>query len=441
MDSVIAMCLFAAAVLTCLVRGCTLVYGLLAGFAGFAAMALHRGCTVKALARACLEGVRESLLVVRILCIIGVLTAMWRMNGTIAFCTYYGVLAIPPRWFVVCAFALSAIVSYAIGTSLGVAGTIGIILMGIARSGGVNEYVAAGAILSGVYFGDRCSPMGSAANLVASLTQTELYGNVRRMLQTSVLPVAVCLAVYGVCSTFFPMQTRETALLDEIAQEFSMTPWLLAPMVIMLALPMLRVNTCISAAASALCAGLEAALIQHEQVLDILHDALLGFSMESRTLGSIFSGGGLISMFNVACILLISGTFPKILQLTGCLAQIQAKIEKSYSRCSRFALTALLSLPLVAVFCSQIIAAMMLNTLIEEPYRHAGASKQELALDISNSVITMAPYAPWSLAIAVPMELMQVGPRVIFYIVIIFAVPLCYLLTKRLIFPEHARAR
>ena len=175
--------------------------------------------------------------------------------------------------------------------------------------------------------------------------------------------------------------------------------------------------------------------------MDILHDALLGFSMESQTLGSVFSGGGLISMFNVACILLISGTFPKILQLTGCLAQIQAKIEKSYSRCSRFALTALLSLPLVAVFCSQIIAAMMLNTLVEEPYRHAGASKQELALDISNSVITMAPYAPWSLAIAVPMELMQVGPRVIFYIVIIFAVPLCYLLTKRLMFPERARTR
>ena len=137
MDFVIAMCLFAVAVLTCLVRGCTLAYGLLAGFAGFLAMALHRGCTVKALARVCLEGVRESLLVVRILCIIGVLTAMWRMNGTIAFCTYYGVLAIPPQWFVVCAFALSAFVSYAIGTSLGVAGTIGIILMGIARSGGV----------------------------------------------------------------------------------------------------------------------------------------------------------------------------------------------------------------------------------------------------------------------------------------------------------------
>ena len=367
MDFVIAMCLFAVAVLTCLVRGCTLAYGLLAGFAGFLAMALHRGCTVKALARVCLEGVRESLLVVRILCIIGVLTAMWRMNGTIAFCTYYGVLAIPPQWFVVCAFALSAFVSYAIGTSLGVAGTIGIILMGIARSGGVNEYMAAGAILSGVYFGDRCSPMGSAANLVASLTQTELYGNVRRMLQTSVLPVAICLAVYGVCSAFFPMQIRGTALLDAIAQEFSMTPWLLVPLVIMLVLPMLRVNTCISAATSALCAGLEAAVIQHEQVLDILHDALLGFSMESQTLGSVFSGGGLISMFNVACILLISGTFPKILQLTGCLAQIQAKIEKSYSRCSRFALTALLSLPLVAVFCSQIIAAMMLNTLVEEP--------------------------------------------------------------------------
>ena len=46
--------------------------------------------------------------------------------------------------------------------------------MVLARSGQVNIDVAAGAIIAGAYFGDRCSPMSSNANWVAALTQPQL---------------------------------------------------------------------------------------------------------------------------------------------------------------------------------------------------------------------------------------------------------------------------
>ena len=219
MDFVIAMCLFAVAVLTCLARLHTGIRasGGLCGLLGDGTASRMHG---KSAGSCCLEGVRESLLVVRILCIIGVLTAMWRMNRTIAFCTYYGVLAIPAA--VVCGMCVCA---------------FGVCVLchrneprrsrydrhyfnGHCPLRRVNEYMAAGAILSGVYFGDRCSPMGSAANLVASLTQTELYGNVRRMLQTSVLPVAICLAVYGVCSAFSRCRFAERRCWMQLRRSF-----------------------------------------------------------------------------------------------------------------------------------------------------------------------------------------------------------------------------
>ena len=88
------------------------------------------------------------------------------MNGTIAYFTYYGIKIIPPKILLLASFTIASIVS----SSLGVGSTVGIILMGIARSGGLNELIAAGAILSGVYFGDRCSPVVSSANLVAAIT-------------------------------------------------------------------------------------------------------------------------------------------------------------------------------------------------------------------------------------------------------------------------------
>ena len=80
------------------------------------------------------------------------------------------------------------LLSYALGTSFGVASTAGVVLMALARSGGVSEAVTAGVILSGIYFGDRGAPTSSCASLVAALTETDLYGNVRRMFQTAALP-------------------------------------------------------------------------------------------------------------------------------------------------------------------------------------------------------------------------------------------------------------
>ena len=38
-----------------------------------------------------------------------------------------------------------------------------------------------GAILAGAFFGDRCSPISTSALLVCTLTDTDLFQNIRRM--------------------------------------------------------------------------------------------------------------------------------------------------------------------------------------------------------------------------------------------------------------------
>ena len=139
---------------------------------------------------------RQSLLVLRILFLIGAITGLWRSSGTIAYCIYHGVRLITPGLFLFIAFLLTAALSYALGTSFGVASTAGVIFMALARSGGVNEALAAGAILSGVYFGDRCSPVSSSANLVAVVTGTTLYRNVRRMFLTALPATALTALLY-----------------------------------------------------------------------------------------------------------------------------------------------------------------------------------------------------------------------------------------------------
>lgn len=89
--------------------------------------------------------------------------------------------------------------SYAIGTSFGIAGTVGVIFIALARSGGVDPVIAAGVIMSGVYFGDRCSPVSSSANMVAGITDTKIYDNGKDNVQDG--DAAAGDRIYGICRT------------------------------------------------------------------------------------------------------------------------------------------------------------------------------------------------------------------------------------------------
>ena len=98
-------------------------------------------------------GLLRVVLIVSLDMLIGVVTALWRSSGTIAFFLYYGLQGIAPPLFVLMAFLLTTLLSFMLGTSFGVIGTGGVILITLARSGGVDLAITAGAIISGAYSG------------------------------------------------------------------------------------------------------------------------------------------------------------------------------------------------------------------------------------------------------------------------------------------------
>ena len=144
MDLLIAFVVFLLSMVVCLTTGVSMLIALAIGMVCFSAVALKRGFPLEDVLRMILSSTRRSFIVLRVLLLIGLVTALWRTSGTIAFFVYYGVQLITPHFFVLIAFVLSAVLSYALGTSFGVAGTAGVIFMTLARSGGVNELVTAG---------------------------------------------------------------------------------------------------------------------------------------------------------------------------------------------------------------------------------------------------------------------------------------------------------
>ena len=68
--------------------------------------------------------------------------------------------------------------------------------MGIAANMGLNPAIAAGAIISGAYFGDTCSPLSDSANLAAAASGVDLYPHLRETLLTSSVAIAISMAIF-----------------------------------------------------------------------------------------------------------------------------------------------------------------------------------------------------------------------------------------------------
>ena len=189
--------LFAAALLVCVIFHISLLFALLLGYVIFALYAIQKGFSLPEVLGMSAQGVRAAKNILTTFVLIGILTSLWRAGGTIPAIVCYSVRVMEPRLFLVCSFLLNCLVSFLTGTAFGSAATMGAVCMTMAAALGADPLMTGGAILSGVYFGDRCSPVSTSALLVADLTGTDLFGNIRQMLRTSLVPFALFAGMRG----------------------------------------------------------------------------------------------------------------------------------------------------------------------------------------------------------------------------------------------------
>lgn len=423
--------IFLAGVAACLFTGRSLIWALLLGLGLFFGLGLRRGYSPRDLAAMAWKQGKSALIVVPVFLLIGVVTALWRASGTISFFLYHGLRGIAPGFFLLAAFLLSAVLSFALGTSYGVTGTAGVVLITLARSGGVDLALAAGAILSGAYFGDRCSPMSSCATLVAACTDTRLYDNVREMLKTAALPTVLTTAIFAVLSVRNPLTVVDGAVLSALAENFSLHGAVLLPVIPMLVLPLLRVPVKWAMALSAAIALVLTAVLQGLPVGETLRTALVGYTPAQPELQGILSGGGLVSMLETCVIVLVTSLYAGILEGIDALAPAKVQVERLAGRLGLFPTAILVSAAIVMIFCNQAVMVMLSSRLLGDSYAARGASRTELAMDIENSGVVIAGLVPWSIAITVPLAMLGVGLEAIPWCVLLYMIPLCYLFTKR----------
>jgi len=425
LDLILGFVLFMAGVVVCMVKGFSLAWALLLGFIIFFLLGLRRGFSPSALAGMAFAGGKTAFVVLRILILIGVLTGIWRAGGTIAYFVAMGLRLITPNSFMLIAFLLPAVLCLAFGSSFGVSGTAGVILMTIARSGGADLVVAAGAALSGAYVGERLSPASSAAALVCAVSGVEQQPFQRRMWKDSILPLGLSVAVYAVLSRLYPIQKVEPEILEALESCFDLNWLTVLPAIALLVLPWFRMKAITAIAISCVLAAVSAVFAQGMSVMEVLRVFVLGYQETDPTLRSIMSGGGLVSMVNSVCIVFLSCAYAGIFSGTGILDPLKQKAGSLAGRIGRVPAQCLVGLATGGLFCNQTVAIVMNQEIMERYYKEKGLSEMDMARDVANTVLNLVGMIPWAIACSVPLANMGGTAASIPFAVFLYLVPLC----------------
>lgn len=393
--------LFTLTLIGCVAAKLPILYALIVGYLIFSVYARLRQYSVPAILKMSAAGIRTAKNVLMTFVLIGMLTALWRAAGTIPTIVCHAADYIRPSVFLLMSFLLNCLVSFLTGTAFGTAATMGVICMTMARTMGVDPVWAGGAVLSGAYFGDRCSPISTSALLISELTGTNIFQNIRGMTRTAALPFLMSCAIYaaiGVSSapsgSGSPAQVQQT-----LSPAFRLGLLTLLPALLILVLSVLHLNIRLTMLSSIGAALFICLFYQKMDALSVLRLLVAGYHSSDPQVAALMDGGGILSMVNVAAIVTISSSYAGIFRETGLLDGLKGKIGVLRRRYSLYTVVFWASIAANVIICSQTAAIMLVHQTCGFPEDDGPT----LAIALEDTVVVIAPLIPWSIAGTVPL--------------------------------------
>jgi len=399
----------------------------------FIGIGIKRGYLLNNLLSVAFNGGRKSFVVLKIFILIGIITSVWMASGTVPGIVCYSMRYMNPDFFILYAFLITSLISFLLGTALGTVSTVGVAFIVMAKGGGVNLDITAGAIISGAYFGDRISPMSSSANLIANLTDTNLYDNIKNMFKTGNLAVLACIIIYSFFSFNNPLNLVENELVPQIYDTFTISPVVLLPIIIILVFSMFKIDVKISMIVSILTAITLSIRLQGYTPSEVFNILINGFYLgNNNPLNEIIKGGGILSMGNAAIVVFVSCAIAEIFEETAMLNGIESILIRANSRTKIFFYTNIISLFTAAIGSNQSISVVLTNQLMGKTYIDKGIDKEDLAVDLENTSVVLSPLIPWNIAALIPTTTMMVSNYgYIPYSYFLFLIPLFNFFTLR----------
>lgn len=367
-----------------------------------------------------MDGIREKLDMampaILVLISIGILIGAWMISGTIPMMIFYGLELINPKFIILIAFIVSAIISIVTGTSWGSVGTVGVALMGIATGLGASLPATAGAIISGAYFGDKLSPLSDTTNLAPIAAGSELYEHIKHMLYTTIPAAVVAMGVYlfvgfNISSNNVATPNEMNVMLQTLSEMFNWNILLLLPPLIVLWGSITKKPTLPTIIFSSIVAGVIAKFYQNFSLSDIFASTVTGFNVSMVTIPGfdseavafevtrLVNQGGMQSMASVILIAFSAFAFAGIITKAGALEVIMDALLKIVRNTGDLIFSTVAScITMALVTGNSYLSIIVPGELFKDAYKKKNLHAKNLSRTLEDSGTVIVPLIPWSSA-------------------------------------------
>lgn len=345
-----------------------------------------------------------------ILFAIGMIIGSWIACGTIPMLVYYGIKLIHPDYIYLIAFLVAAIFSTLTGTSWGSAGTVGLVLMGVAMTVDANLPITAGAVIGGAFFGDKMSPLSDTTNVASLAVNVPLFDHIHSMMYTTIPSALITVVLYFILGFIYPVEgsaetmEQTTVILAGIKEMFHFNILLLLPVVIVLYGSLKRMPALPVLVSSSFVAILLAMVLQPLSVGDAVQSLYKGFDTSMATwmtdvpadLSTLFNRGGLYELGDPIIISIMVFIF------VGSIDRINAMpviVERVFGFAKTRALTIMASLGsttlINSITSNQMAASFIVGEAFQSAYQKKGIPKKVLSRSLEDAGTMIECLVPW----------------------------------------------
>lgn len=349
------------------------------------------------------EGVRQIATATMIMLLVGCLVAVWMSSGTIPTLLYYGMKIITPRLFLPICLVLPAFMAVCTGTSWGSISTIGVVLCGMAEGLGIPVAMAAGAVISGAFFGDKMSPLSDTTLLASSSTEVPLFTHIKSMWYTTVPATLICLVIYTILGWNVSGQIDSAAvavLSDGLTASFNISLIHIIPILLVLILSVRQVPAFLSFGAGIGSGIIWSMVFQGHGFIENLDYLLNGFSIESGvdSVDTLVNRGGFSSMLSLVGILLVLGMLSGLFSETGVLNVLVSNLSKRLNTPPTILFGVWISCLIICLIGGQYpaiaIPAVAFKDVCDDMDIHRAVLSRTLE-DVGTMVAAIVPWSAW----------------------------------------------
>lgn len=344
----------------------------------------------------------DTLLVIGILMVIGMLIGSLIISGSVPLLMIYGLDVFHPKYFLPLTTIIASVISLATGSSWGTIGTIGIAFMGVGEGLGIPAYLSAGAIVSGAYFGDKLSPLSDTTNFCANAVGVQIPEHIKSMLPSTLPAMAIGLVIYYYLGLEFTGSSFDNAHIIQISevikQSFYLSPLLLIPFVLIIIASLMKLPP-IPSIFIGLVAGVVLAFYTQSASIPQLLDTLM-YGYKSNTgdkfVDELLSKGGLDSMMWVSGLIILTVCYGGLLEK---IRTIEVLVEGIVSVVKKIGPAVLSNtvIMIVLTFTTDLYVAYTLATKIFCPIKRGwGYSTTNVSRVLESSGTMIDPLVPWS---------------------------------------------